>query len=268
MSSEYFTGKQYHIGAAPGDLAQYILLCGDPERAKKVSQLFDGGSIRFSGHHREFVIFTGKFKGVDVTVLATGIGADNAEIAVIEASQCVKQPIFIRIGSCGAIKEGVRIGDLVISEKALPRENTSSFYLPEGTSVDGSPEVIAALKKAVKKLGYPYHVGITCSTSSFYAGQGREVPGFPIRDEAKAKNLFPKLLAQGVLNFEMETSLLYTLATISTLNIRAGAVCAVYGERYAKQGFDPDLIVAAERRCIETGLEAMLILAAQDKPIV
>ena len=193
--------------------------------------------------------------------MATGIGVDNTEIAVIEASQCVKQPTFIRIGSCGAIRGNIRMGDLIISSKGLPRENASSFYLPEGTVVDGSPEVISALEEAAVKLGLSYHIGITCSTSSFYAGQGREVPGFPIREDSKAENLLPLLLEQGVINFEMETSLLYTLAKISTLDIRAGSVCAVYAERQAKKGFDPNILVEAERCCIATGLETVLILA-------
>lgn len=262
-SSEFFTGKQYHIGASPGDIARFILLCGDPARAEKTAEFFDQESIRFAHHHREFVTITGTLQGIPITVMATGIGTDNTEIAVIEASQCVERPVFIRIGSCGAIKEGVSMGDLVISYSAIPRENTSSFYLPEGTLVHGSPDVVQALEESARKLQYPHHMGVTCSTASFYAGQCREVPGFPIREEAKEHNVFPKLLEQGVVNFEMETSLLYTLAHISTRGIRAGAVCAVYAERHAKQGFDPEILKTAEQRCIATGLGAVGILAEQ-----
>jgi uridine phosphorylase len=265
MSSEFFTGRQYHIGASPGDLAPYILLCGDPARAERTSQLFDKGSIRFSGKNREFVTFTGKFEGVEATVMSTGIGVGPTEIAVIEASQCIERPTFIRIGTCGAITSGIHIGDLVISQRALPRENASSFYLPGGAIVDGTPEIVSALEKAAKNLDYPYHTGTTCSTSSFYGGQGRDVPGFPLRENARSKNLFPKLLERGVLNFEMETSLLYTLAATSTRGIRAGAVCAVVAERQAKRGFDPGLLAEAEQRCIETGLEAVLVLDARKR---
>ncbi|MDO8515701.1 MAG: nucleoside phosphorylase [bacterium] len=261
MSSEYFVGRQYHIGVSPGDIAQNILLCGDLERAKKTAQRFDENSIRFQGSHREFVTFTGTFKKIPVTVMATGIGTDNTEIAVIEASQCVEYPTFIRIGSCGAIRNDVHVGDLVISYRALPRENTSSFYLPEGTIVNGTPKVVRALEDTARRLGYRAHVGTTCSTSSFYGGQGREVPGFPIRDEAKRDKLFPQLLALGVLNFEMETSALYTLAVISTRGIRAGSVCAVFAERQEGKGFDLDIMAEVERRCIDVGLEAIVSLA-------
>ena len=263
-SSEFFTGKQYHIGASPGDLAQYILLCGDPARAKKIARLFDEGSIRFEGNHREFVTFTGTFKGIPVTVMSTGIGTDNTEIAVIEAAQCVERPVFIRVGSCGSIKEGVMMGDLVISQFAIARENTSSFYLPPGNPVEGSYPVVQALTRAAEQLRYNHHVGGTCSTSSFYGGQCREVPGFPIRQEAKGDRVFPILLARGVLNFEMETSLLYTLAEISTRGIMAGTVCAVYAERHSKEGFDQEAMDKAETRCITTSLKAVEILTSQN----
>ncbi len=260
-SSEFFTGKQYHIGAGPGDLAKYILLCGDPARAERVAQSFDKRTIFFRGSHREFVIFSGKYRGIPVSVMATGIGPDNTEIAVIEAAQCIARPTFIRIGSCGAIADGIRLGELVISRDAIPRENTSSFYLPQGTRVRASVPVTAALIASARKLGYDYHTGTTCSTSSFYGGQCREVPGFPIRERAKRKYVFPQLSRQGVVNFEMESSLLFTLARISTLGIRAGSVCAVYAERRANNGFDPGMLAVAEKHCIEVGLESVRLLA-------
>lgn len=263
-SSEYFIGRQYHISVAPGEIERYILLCGDPERAEKVVHYFDVGSIRAQARHREFVTMTGTYKGIPVSVMATGIGPDNTEIAVIEAAQCVERPTFIRIGSCGAIADGIAIGDLVISNAALPRENTSAFYLPLGTKVFAHPLVCETIEKAARSLRHTFHTGVTCSTSSFYAGQAREVPGFPIREEAKRDNLFPELLKEGVLNFEMETSALFTLASISTRGIRAGAVCAVYAARLADRGFDPAALKQAESRCIETGLETIRILAALD----
>jgi uridine phosphorylase len=262
-SSEFFIGKQYHIGASPGDLARFILLCGDPARVEKTALFFDEKAVRSTKHTREFSSVTSMFRGIPVTVMSTGIGCDNTEIAVIEAAQCVENPILIRIGSCGAIAENVLMGDLVISQFAVPRENTSSFYLPAGTVVEGDAGVTAALQQAAQHLECRHHVGGTCSTSSFYGGQGREVPGFPIRKEAKLENLLPFLLKLGVLNFEMEASTLFTLAKISTRGIRAGAVCAVYAERHANKGFDKAILAAAEQRCIQTGLEAISILAQQ-----
>ncbi len=95
-------GRQYHIGLKEGDVAPYILMCGDPARVKKVAALFDSAGEAIC--HREYVTVTGKYKGIPVSVMATGMGCDNTEIAVVELSQIVKDPTFIRIGTSGAFK--------------------------------------------------------------------------------------------------------------------------------------------------------------------
>ena len=86
-------GRQYHIGLAPGEVEQRILTCGDPARAKRISERFD--TVRISRIQREFTTFTGTFEGVPVTVMATGIGCDNTEIAVIELCQIVEEAIAL-----------------------------------------------------------------------------------------------------------------------------------------------------------------------------
>src|SRR3989338_4145297 len=100
-------GRQYHIGVAPGEVAPTILLCGDPARAYKVAKYFEKAEEPKT--HREYVTITGVYKGAPVSVMATGIGADNTEIAVIELSQVVQNPTFIRIGSCSGIPKEVAL---------------------------------------------------------------------------------------------------------------------------------------------------------------
>ena len=92
-------GVQYHIGCGPNDLADQILLCGDPARAERVSGLFD--EVELERRNREYVTFTGTHEGRRVSVMATGIGCDNTEIAVVEISQLVEAPVLLRVGSCG-----------------------------------------------------------------------------------------------------------------------------------------------------------------------
>ena len=106
-------------------------------------------------------------------------------------------------------------------------------------------------------------MGLTCTTADFYAGQGREAPGFPTLDPHK----LARLSQAGVLNLEMEMSAYLTLAAIATIPIRAGGVCLVLNNRLTGQG----LISAharrrAERRLIDVGLRALEILAKQDLP--
>jgi len=251
--------KQYHIACGPGDLARYILLCGDPERARKTKMFFE--KMHFEAQHREFITFTGVYQGVPVSVMSTGIGCDNTEIAVIEACQCVERPIFIRIGSCGALQEFINLGDLIVTTEALRRENTSSFYASAKVKAVSDEGIRQALVSAAKILRFPYHVGKTCSTSSFYGGQGREIPGFPILD----KKIVKKLRGEKVLNFEMESSLLFILAKISTLNIRAATICAVYADRIKETFIAKKEMVKAEKRCILAGLKAVKILEERRK---
>jgi uridine phosphorylase len=252
------TGKQYHIGAGPGDVAPRILLVGDPARADKVAQRFDKVHVRRT--NREYVTITGDHKGEPLTVTATGIGCDNTEIAVIELSQCVDAPTFIRVGSCGALAPGIALGDLVISSGAVKLESTSSYFVPEGYPSVAHHECVVALVEATADLkGRAVHVGLTATASGFYGAQGRQVPGFPPRDP----ELPAKLGALGVKNMEMEASLLFTLASVRGL--RAGAICAVYANRQADTFVDTDLKDRAESACIDAGLGAFEVLARMDR---
>ncbi|MBL4845515.1 MAG: nucleoside phosphorylase [Planctomycetes bacterium] len=251
------TGKQYHVGVAPGDIAERIMLVGDPARADKVASRFD--SIRGRWANREYVTITGVYKGAPLTVTATGIGTDNTEIAFIELSQCVENATFLRVGSSGALKDGIGLGDLVISTGAVRLEATSTQFVPEGYPCLAHHEVILALVEATKDLeGRKVHVGLTATACGFYGAQGRQVPGFPPRDPDR-----PARLGQiGVCNMEMEASLLFTLGTLS--GQRTGAICAIYANRNADTFVDTDLKDRAEAAAIEAGLAALEILRKMD----
>ena len=170
-------GRQYHIDCAPGELARFILLVGDPDRVRAAEGMLRDVSLRRL--HREFATITGLFEDTTVSLMSTGIGCDNTEIAVIEASQCVEQPTFIRVGSSGALQPHCHVGDLVISDRAVRRENTSLNYVGEDHVPRPHPDVLEALINAAESFGYHFHVGATCSTSSFYAGQGTADRGLP-----------------------------------------------------------------------------------------
>jgi uridine phosphorylase len=250
-------GKQYHVGVKPGDVAPFILLVGDPARADKVATRFSEVAVRRA--NREYVTITGTFEGAPLTVTATGIGTDNTEIAVVELSQCVEDPTFIRVGSSGALRDGMKLGDLVVSTGAVKLEATSSYFVPEGYPSVAHHEVVLALVEAAARVGARHHVGLTATACGFYGAQARKVPGFPVR--------FPELPEQlgalGVLNFEMEASLLFTLAQLR--GVRAGAVCAIYANRKENEFVDTDAKDKAEASCIACGLEAVRVLRAMDK---
>jgi uridine phosphorylase len=249
--------RQYHIGLAPKEVSEYILLCGDPQRARRVAGYFDTNEGEITS--REYVTITGKYKGERVTVMATGMGPDNTEIAIIELLQITKNPTFIRIGSSGALKKGIKLAELVISKGACRLENTSTKYVFEGFPAVAHHEVVLSLLMACKKLGTPHHLGITATASGFYGAQGRKVPGFPMPRDV---DLPAKLDEMNVSNMEMEMSSLLTLSSLA--NVRAGGVCAIYAQRHENVFIDTKTKDLAEKRCIEAGLTAIEFLRRID----
>lgn len=249
-------GRQYHIGLKPGEVAPYILLCGDPARATRVAGLFEKVSVEAA--NREYRTYTGKYRGIPVTVMATGIGCDNTEIAVVELAQCVDDPTFVRIGSCGALQKEIQLADLVISSGAVRLENTSLYFVHEGYPAVGHYEVVMALLESARAQHLRHHLGLTATAPGFYGAQARKVPGFPPR----YPDLEAELARMNVANFEMETSLLFTLAAFR--GVRAGSVCAVYANRWANKFIDTDTKERAELSCIECGLGAIEALYRMD----
>ncbi len=251
-------GRYYHIDCGPGDVNPYVITCGHPDRARMIADMFD--DVLLERSNREFRTYSGIYRGIPITVMGTGIGPDNTAIAVVEASQCVNPVTFIRVGSCGGVGENVSIGDLIITRKALRDENTSHYYAPPEVEAKASDDVVEALVTAAREMGVPFHVGLTCTTSDFYAGQGWKVRGF----DAVEPDKLSRLKKLGVLNVEMEMSVYLTLASISTFSIRAGGVTAVYDTVWDRKFADKSVLKEAERRCIQVGLRAVEILYEKD----
>ena len=249
-------GRQYHIGLAPGEVAAQVMLVGDPDRARRVAERMD--SVRVEHSHREYVTFTGTRQGRELTVMGTGIGCDNTEIAVLELLECRRDLSFLRVGSCGALRPGVGIGDLVVSTGALRLENTSLAFVEEGYPAVAHHEVVLALLSAARELGAPHVAGITASASGFYGWQGRK--GLAV--EPRFPDLPVRLARQGVVNMEMETSTLLTLACAA--GVRAGAVCTVFANRPDNKFIDANAKGAVEGRAIDVGLAALDRLHAMD----
>jgi len=249
--------RQYHIELGPGELAEYILLPGDPDRTSRIASRFE--SIELERRHREFASVTGMFRGQRVSVVSTGIGTDNVEIVMAEILAITEQPTIIRVGSCGALQPEMRLGDLAITNGAVRLDATTSFFVHDGYPAVAHYEAVAALVEAAERLGHRYHIGITATAPGFYAAQGRPIPQLPIR----YPDLAEEMARQRVMNFEMEASALLVLATLA--RCRAGVVCAVFANRTTGEFVSGDQQDAAEAACVETGLEGLLVLADMDR---
>jgi len=247
-------GKQYHIDCGTGDLADYLLVPGDPDRVTKIVRFWD--FAKEVSRHREFRSFTGKYKGVPISALSSGIGPACMAIVVNEASR-VGVHTFIRVGSTGAIQKGINCGDVIIAYAAVRLDSTSNCYIMPEYPAAANYEVLLALIEAAESLGINnYHVGITATTSDFYVGQSRS----PAKEYAAwREDLLPTLQRTGVLNFEMETATLYTLTSL--YGLRAGSICAVFANRCTNE-FRPE---AGEENAIKIANEAIRKLNEWDK---
>jgi uridine phosphorylase len=135
-------GRIYHLNLLPEELAEYIILVGDPQRVSRVSQHFD--SLEFTQHKREFITHTGWLKDKRISVISTGIGTDNIDIVLNEVdalanidlqSRKVKkektQLTFIRVGTSGAIQPDIAIDSFLLSDYALGFDNLLYYYKSE-----------------------------------------------------------------------------------------------------------------------------------------
>jgi uridine phosphorylase len=244
--------EQYHLAVGPDDVAETVLLPGNPERIETITDAWDDADV--VGDHREFRTATGTTDGTPLSVTSTGIGGPSAAIAVEELAR-VGADTFIRVGSCGAIREEAAVGDLVITRGAVRQEGTSDEYVREDYPAVADHAVVAALVAAAERLDHDYHVGLTCSTDSFYAGQGR--PGFEGFEASGSDDLVGDHRAANVLNFEMEAATILTLANL--YGLRAGAVCTVYANRVTGE-----FRTEGERKAAETATLAAHLLARMD----
>jgi uridine phosphorylase len=160
QTSEIVThnGRLYHLGFAPEEVAASVFLVGDPARAYKVAAHFD--SLEHEVKNREYVTLTGSFKEIPMSVIGTGIGTDNVEIALIELHaahamdlesgepQPGTQPLdIIRIGTSGGVQPDLAAGSLCIAEYALGLDSTGPYY-----TVPAADSTVIEIEKAAESL--------------------------------------------------------------------------------------------------------------------
>ncbi|WP_135666021.1 nucleoside phosphorylase [Halorhabdus rudnickae] len=245
--------EQYHLAVAPEDVAETVLLPGNPERIEKIVRFWDEHEEK--AHHREYRTVTGTYDEAPISVTSTGIGGPGAAIAVEELAR-VGVDTFIRVGSCGSIREEVSVGDLVITTGAVRQEGTSKEYVREDYPATADHEVVSALAAAAERLDYNYHLGTTLSADSFYPGQGR--PGFEDFEAPGSDRLVEDLREVNVTNIEMEASAILTIANV--YGLRAGAVCAVYANRVTGE-----FRTESDQRASEVASLATKLLARMDE---
>ena len=253
-------GSAFHIHIKPEELADIVIVFGDPGRVKMFEPLFE--KVESKGQSREFAFATGLYHGKRVTALSHGIGCDNIDIVMTELDALANVDFktrevkpehrtltIVRIGTCGAIQPEIPLGSFILSHISVGCDGLMNWY--EGRDEIALPDFEEAFKKAThwaKHLPDPYFVraserlielfkdctvkGMTVSASGFYGPQGRVV-----RQGLAMPNMledFEKFEHKGykITNFEMESSALAGMA--AKLGHDAITVCCAIAHRYLK----------------------------------
>lgn len=230
---------EYHLQIEEGDVAPYVLLPGDPGRVPTIAAMWD--EARHVATNREYVTYTGTYRGVPISCTSTGIGAPSTSIAMEELARC-GATTFLRVGTCGTFLDHVANGDMAIFDSAVRLDGASHGYAPPEFPAVASHDVVTAAIEAAKALGLRHHVGTTRSADTFYARHPRPGSSFGDFWQSDWRHHFDDLKQLNVLGAEMEASLIFVLARI--WGLRAGGVAVVLDNLLKVSGesgeFDPE----------------------------
>ena len=264
-------GSIYHLNLKPENISNDLIFVGDPDRVDKVTQHFD--TIEFSTHKREFKTTTGTYKNKRISVISTGIGADNIDIILNELDALVNINLqtrtikknhtslnIIRIGTSGSLQKDIPLDSFLLSTYAIDINGMLRSYITETIShpiIENAfvehtnwdekkcfPLVISNSKSLEDKISSEIiYKGMTATAGGFYGPQGRIIR-LPIKD-SNLNNKIDSFNFNGkrVTNLEMETSAIYGLSKL--LGHHACSMNAIIANR-ANGTFskNPDKVIA------------------------
>lgn len=255
-------GSIFHLHVKPEQLADKIILVGDPGRVALVASHFE--TMECEVESREFKTITGTYKGKHITVQSTGIGCDNIDIVVNEMDalanidfktrhekETFKQLTFVRIGTCGGLQPYTPVGTFVASVKSIGFDGLLNFYAGRNDVCDleleeafkkhmnwspllSAPYVIDGDKELVDRIaGEDMVRGITIACGGFFGPQGRELR-IPLADPHQNEKVESFVYGDlRITNFEMESSALAGLSAL--MGHKAMTCCMVIANRVAKE---------------------------------
>lgn len=254
-------GAVYHLNLHPDQLADNIILVGDPGRVEMVESFF--GTIEVKRENRELRTRTGTYNGVRFSVISTGMGVDNIDIVMNEldilanvnlVTREVKEQKrslnIVRLGTCGALQPDIEIGDNVASRYALGLDGLIYFYAGhekvdniqmrdafiEHTNYPAdlpTPYIVESSKSLLERVGEGCKQGITATSPGFYGPQGRHVSLGLAYDELNSKIESFSFGEWKICNFEMESSALFGLGGL--MGHKCLTICSVIANRVTEK---------------------------------
>lgn len=237
---------QPHIRLGIDDGADYAVLPGDPERVERIKGYLENAED--VAYNREFKTVSGFYKGVKVIATSTGIGGPSLGIVVEELNN-IGVKAMIRVGSCGALQNNMKLGDLVIATGAVRDEGTSKTYIENGYPAVPDNYLLTNIIESAKSLGFTYHCGIIRSHDSFYTD---------VEDE------IDRLWSmRGVLAADMESAPLFVIGGLRGIKTASILNVVVAYEGNLEEGINgyvdgKDITALGEEREILTALEAIV----------
>lgn len=247
-------GKEYHTHTTSGDLSALCLIVGAPGRADLIAQKYLTNVTRVSNDYRGLVSNTGYYKDTLVSVTTSGMGGPSLAIVLPEAVKSGAR-VFIRVGSCGSLIPHCRVGDVIVPTAAMRYDGATDNWAPKEYPAFASWRVVAALQKAASlKASGRYHLGVECTTSDFYAGQGRpnllhKLPEHMVRRHREVLRL-------GAACYSMEAATLFVWCATEGGGLPAGAINAVFANRRSNE-----FGTLGEDLAITIALDALLLLS-------
>ncbi|MDZ7705806.1 MAG: purine-nucleoside phosphorylase [Trueperaceae bacterium] len=230
--------SQLHIRATADDLAPFVLLPGDPNRARFIAETFFDDPVCYNDY-RQLLGYTGRYRGMPVSVQTTGMGCPSLAIVVEEIIRLGAKHL-VRVGTAGIIDTTIQPADLVVATASVPRDGTTRMYL------QGDPYAPAAtfgltrtLADTAAEQDKAVHVGLIQTEDAFYVTTPDDVA---------------TLAARGILAVEMEASALFTLGKLR----RVDTGCMLVASNYIgdPQFVDPDVLQASVHKMVAATLEA------------
>jgi uridine phosphorylase len=251
---------QPHLKCKIGDVAKIVLLPGDPGRIDKIIAYWD--TAKEIAYNREFRTYTGKYKGIPISAVSTGVGGPSAAIAVEELAN-IGAKVFIRIGTCGALKKRIRAGDLVVPYAAIRAEGTTKEYLPPEYPAVADAEITKLLINSAKELGFKVFSGVNRTHDAFYETSTNLNRWGEVYKDDRMKNWDYPLVSS-----EMECSVIFLLADL--IGLKSAAVLDVNTEEPLDEEIrkeemyelkETPRVISGIDRAIQTAHRAIEILA-------
>lgn len=247
----------FHLGLTKAmlDGASLAIVPGDPERVQRIAELMEDAT--FLASHREYTSYLAYIDGKAVVICSTGIGGPSTSIAVEELAQ-LGVTTFLRVGTTGAIQPQVNVGDVIVTQGSVRLDGASLHFAPMEFPAVADFECTTALVAACRDAGVEPHVGITASSDTFYPGQERydTVSG---RVTRQFKGSMQEWQDLGVLNYEMESSTLFTMC--ASQGWRAGCIAGVIVNRTQQE-------IPDEATMKQTEVSAVSIVVAAAKKLL